>query len=138
MARKTLKFTVADKNRDEGKTFVINEMPVRAGHAWATRALFGIMNGGIEIPDDMLSSGFAGLAQVGIKALGNLRPEIGVPLLNELLECVQAMPNPAAPTVLRSDWDADVEEVSTIFKLQFEVLKLHMDFSMPVAQSISE
>lgn len=138
MARKTLTYTVSDKNRDEGKAFVISEMPVRAGHAWATRALFGIMNGGIDVPDDLLSSGFAGLAQIGIKALGNLRPEIGVPLLDELLACVQVMPDPSVPSRLRSDWDADVEEVSTIFKLQFEVLKLHMDFSMPVARSISE
>lgn len=138
MARKTLTYTVSDKNRDEGKVFVINEMPVRAGHSWATRALFGVMNGGIEIDDDLLSSGFAGLAQVGIKALGNLRPEIGVSLLNELLECVQVMPDPSVPSRLRSDWESDVEEVATIFKLQFEVLKLHMDFSMPAARSISE
>lgn len=137
MARKTLVYTVTDDNRDKGKVFVITEMAPRVGHAWATRALFGIMNGGIDMPADWLDTGMAGLANAGFKALGNLRPEIGVPLMGELLTCVQVRPNADDPARLRADWENDVEEASTIFKLQFEVFKLHTGFSMPAAKSTS-
>lgn len=138
MARKTLTYKVIDENRDKNKVFVLTEMAPRDGHKWATRALFAVMNGGVDIDDDVLNGGFAGLAQVGIKALGNVRPEVGGPLLDELLTCVQVMPDPSKPGLLRADWESDVEEAATIFKLQFEVLRLHTGFSIPVAQSISE
>ena len=138
MARKTLTYKVTDENRDKGKVFIITEMSPRAGHSWATRALFAIMNGGVDIGEGTLNGGFAELASVGLKALGKVNPQIGQPLFEELLTCVQVMPDPSKPSLLRDDWEADVEETATFFKLQYEVLKLHTGFSMPVAQSISE
>jgi hypothetical protein len=128
MARKELKFTVTDAGRDLGRTFVITEMSARAGHAWATRALFGIMNAGAEIPDNIMSAGLAGLASIGIKALGKLSIEIAAPLLDELLDCVQIMPDPARPGVLRSLVHDDTEEIVTLFRLQKEALALHIEF----------
>ena len=126
--RKVLKYKVADAGRDQGKTFVITEMAARSGHAWATRALFAVMNGGIDIPDNILNAGFAGIAALGVKALGRVSVDIAQPLLDELLSCVEIMPDPAHPTVLRSLIDDDIEEVLTIFNLQKQVLALHVDF----------
>jgi hypothetical protein len=137
MTRKTLNVKITDAGRDQGKVFVITEMSARRGHQWATRALFGLMNTGIDLPSNVLSAGFAGLANIGIKALGNLPIAAAGPLMDELLTCVQIMPDPAKPNVVRGLIDDDTEEVITIFKLQKEVLALHTDFFTTAAKSIS-
>jgi hypothetical protein len=128
MARKELKYTVADAGRDQGKVFLITEMPARRAHQWATRVLFGVMNSGLDIPENILEAGFAGIAAIGVKALGKLPASVAEPLLDELLTCVQVMPDPDRPNVLRGLIDDDTEEIVTIFKLQKEVLALHVDF----------
>lgn len=137
MARKHLKYTVSDAGRDQGKVFLITEMSARRGHQWATRVLFGIMNAGLEIPDNVLNAGFAGIAAIGVKALGKLPVSVAEPLLDELMTCVQIVPNPANPDIVRSLIDDDTEEILTIFKLQKEVLALHVDFSTTVASLTS-
>jgi hypothetical protein len=128
MARKILKLKITDEGRDLGKTFVLTEFAARKGHQWATRAIFGIMNAGITIPDNIATAGFAGIAAIGVKALGNVPAHVAEPLLDELLTCVEFMPDSARPEVVRSLIDDDIEEVATIFKLQKEVLALHVDF----------
>lgn len=138
MARKELKYRVIDEGRDFGKVFVITEMPARAGHAWATRALFGAMNGGVVIPDGIQNAGLAGLATLLLSSLGKIPAYVGEPLLNELLDCVQIMPDSNKPAVTRAIIDDDIEEVATIFKLQKEVLSLHIEPFMRGAKSTSE
>jgi hypothetical protein len=135
MARKVLKYKVTDIGRDAGKVFVITEMPARKGHQWATRALFAVMNAGVEIPDNIASAGFAGIAAIGLKALGKVPAYAAEPLLDELLACVEIMPDPGRPEVTRGLIDDDMEEVKTIFMLQKEVLNLHVTFFMDAAQS---
>lgn len=137
MARKTLVYTITANNRDKGKKFLITEMSPRVGHAWATRVLFGIMNSGVDMPAEWLNNGMAGVAQAGFRAIGSIRPEMGEPLMLDLLTCVQAMPNPEDPNVLRSDWDADVEEATTIFQLQYKAFELCTGFSIPAAMLTS-
>ncbi len=130
MSRKETTWT-ATNGRDEGKTFFITEMPARQAHKWATRALFAAINGGATIPDDVAEMGMAGLAALGIKALSGMKPEQAEPLLDELLTCVQIIPDPTKPNVKRKLMEeaGDVEEPITYFKLQKEVLALHLDFS---------
>jgi hypothetical protein len=48
--------------------------------------------------------------------------------MDELMECVQILPNPERPEIVRQLIDEDIEEVLTIFKLQKEVLMLHLGF----------
>lgn len=127
MARITKTITIPGAGRDKGKTFVLTEMAPRDGHRWATHALFAIINGGFDIPEDLLDAGFAGLATLGIKALSSARIENMEPLLDGLFSCVQVMPDPAKPTLLRSDIEADIEESATFFLLQKEVLMLHIE-----------
>ena len=128
MARKQLTITIHDKNRDEGKRFLITEFSARRAHNWACRALFGMANGGIDIPEGLENQGMAGLAAMGINALSSIKPDIGIPLMDELMECVQILPNPERPEIVRRLIDEDIEEVLTIFKLQKEVLMLHIGF----------
>lgn len=136
--RKELTYT-ATVGRDKGKTFLLTEMGARPGHKWATRALFAVMNAGLEVPEEYADAGFAGLAAIVssgntqllamfIRTLGKLDSAIAMPLLDELLDCVEVIPDPSHPNVKRKLWDEDVEEVATLFALQKEVLTLHMSF----------
>lgn len=137
--RKTAIYT-AQSGRDKGKAFQLTEMPARQAHKWATRALFAVMNAGLEVPEEYADAGFAGLAAIAssgdkellvmlIKTLGRVNIEQAEPLLEELLGCVQIIPEPSKPNVVRALFDQDLEEVATIFALQKEVLVLHMGFS---------
>lgn len=128
MARKILTLKIEAAGRDHGKAFVLTELPARAAHSWATRALFAVMNAGFEIPDDLASAGMAGIAAVGLQALGRIPSAVAEPLLNELLSCVAYMPSPNNPAITRALIDDDAEEVATLFRLQKEVLALHVDF----------
>lgn len=126
MSRTVKTVTITSADRDNGKVFVLTEMTPRAGHKWATRALFALMNSGFEVPDDLAESGFAGLAAMGMKALGNAPIDTMQPLLDELFECVQFVPDPTKPGVMMSDIERHVEEIKTFFMLQKEVLALHV------------
>lgn len=138
MARKILTLKIEAAGRDNGKAFVITEMPARAAHSWATRALFAVMNAGIEIPDDLTTAGMAGIAAVGLAALGRINAAVAELLLNELLSCVAIMPNPGNPAITRALIDDDIEEVATIFRLQKEALMLHVDFFTAASPPTSE
>jgi hypothetical protein len=81
--------------------------------------------------------GMAGLAELGLKAIAGLKWEVAEPLLEEMLQCVQIIPNPAKPQVVRALVESDIEEILTRFKLRVEVWKLHMDFLQAVAPSFS-
>ena len=138
MARKILTLKIEAAGRDAGKAFVITEMPARAAHSWATRALFAALNGGVEIPDDLASAGMAGIAAVGLAALGRINAAVAEPMLNELLACVAYMPTPGNPAITRPLIDDDIEEVATLFRLQKEALMLHVDFFTAASRPTSE
>ena len=131
--RKTITYTAED-GRDKGKQFIITEMAARPAHKWATRALFALINGGVEIPEDVAEMGMAGIAAIGLRALNGISVEKAEPLLDELLTCVTVLPDPSKPNVVRALFDEDVEEPATYFKLQKEVLVLHLGFLNPAAK----
>ena len=136
MARKSTNYTVTDDNRDKGKVFVITELPAARAESWAFRAILALMEGGVELPPGFERMGMAGIAELGIRALSHLRWEVAEPLLAEMWECVQIMPDPAKPHVVRPLIDQDIEEVMTRIKIRAEVWKLHTDFLSAVAASI--
>jgi hypothetical protein len=122
MARKIVTYTVEKKNRDEGKSFVITEMSAVQGHEWATKALFAILNSGVEMPEEMANMGLAGLAVMGMGAVTSIPHAVAKPLLDELMTCVQIK----MEKVTRAPVPEDYEEVITIFDLQREVLSMHI------------
>ncbi|HGW4593132.1 TPA: hypothetical protein ACNH0U_002678 [Proteus mirabilis] len=125
MSLKTKTITI-EKGRDEGKTFVITEMPITKADNWAMRALFAIANGGIDIEGINPNMGMLGMAQVAIKALSGIKPDVGIPLLDELLECVQVLPSSGNARALIID--SDIKDLSTMFTLRKEALAIHIDF----------
>ena len=131
--RKQLTYTAQD-GRDKGKAFIITEMAARPAHKWATRALFALISGGVDIPEGVAEMGMAGLAAIGLQSLNGISVEKAEPLLDELLTCVSVMPDPRKPEVVRALFDGDIEEPMTYFKLQKEVLILHMGFLKPDAE----
>jgi len=128
MARKTALVTIDAEGRDQGKTFLLREMSASQAEDWAVRVILAAARGGVEIPDDIAQAGLAGVAAMGLKMLGGMRFEDAKPLLDEMFSCIQIVPDPAKPQVVRYLIEDDVEEVVTRLKLRKEVFALHTDF----------
>ena len=137
--RKTLTYTVETDGRDKGKAFLITEMSAVRSEEWAIRAMLAVCASNVEIPDGSLQLGMAALAEIGLKKLFALDPSIIKPLLYEMMECVEFIPNAQKPQVKIGypTFESQIEEVSTLLKLKWEVLKLHMDFSLAAGLSES-
>jgi hypothetical protein len=125
MARKTATVKIEAKGRDQGKVFVLTELPTAESEEWAGRALFALMNAGVEIPDNIAEAGLAGLAAMGIQAITKLPFDAAKPLLDKMMECVKIQPS---PTVTRDLIPDDIEEVSTMLTLRKAIWNLHTDF----------
>lgn len=130
MALKSKVVVVPLEGRDKGKHFIIEEMPASQAEEWALRAFLALSNAGIEVPDDLAAAGLAGLAVIGLRALGRVRFEDAKPLLDQMMSCVQAMPDPKTPTIIRGLVETDIEEMQTRLWLRGEVFELHTGFSL--------
>jgi hypothetical protein len=128
MSRKVKMVTVAAQGRDAGKVFKLTEMSAAQAEEWALRLFLGLAKSGIEVPDDIASSGLAGIATLGVKAIAGLRWEDAKPLLDEMFLCIQAVPDPMRPEIVRYLVDSDTEEISTRMMLRKEVFDLHTGF----------
>lgn len=134
MARKETFITIERDGRDQGKMFYIKEMAASQAEWWAMQALMAMGRGGVDIPDDLRSMGMAAMAVEGLKAIAKIPPDEAKPLLDELMACVQAVPNPADKSVVRPILESDIEEVLTRLTLRAEVFKLHVDFFAPAGR----
>lgn len=136
--RKTTIYTVGpDGQRDAGKHFVITEAPASQADRWATRALMAAAKAGVNIPDNLLTAGVAGLTTIALQALMAIPYYEAEALLDEMMSCIQIMPDPSKPMVVRGLVETDIEEIATRFKLRGEVIELHTGFWRDAAPSIS-
>ena len=133
MARRTKDFQIQDpESRDNGKVFHMVEMSSAQAEKWAARALLALLKSGIEMPDDAVDAGLAGLAQVGARALltaSGIKWDDLEPLMNEMMGCVTFKYGPGADQI-RGLVEEDIEEVKTRLFLRREVLDLHLGFSL--------
>lgn len=134
MARKTKKITISSNDRDNGKSFLITEMPADQAEQWAMRFLFALMNTGVDLPESAFNAPTMALANVGLNALGKLPFKDAKPLLDEMFECVKFIPPTAGLSLIDvgSGENSQIEEVATRLKLRASVLELHVGFSIPV------
>lgn len=136
MSRKTTKVTINDdKSRDDGKVFLITELPATRGEKWAARALNALLASGIKIPDEAASEGLRGLAMVGAQMFDGFSGvpwNLLEPLLDEMMTCVTIIPDPAKEIITRPLMENDVEEIKTRLLLRNAWLELHVGFSFPV------
>jgi len=137
MARKTNMYTVTAPGRDKGKVFLLTEMSAARAESWSMRVLLALIGGNVEVPEGVEELGMAGLAELGMKLIAGLKWDVAEPLLAEMLECVQIIPDPSKTHVVRYLTEDDIEEVITRLMLRQEVWKLHMDFLEAVGKSIS-
>lgn len=137
MARKIANVTITSDGRDKGKVFLVTEMSSERGESWAMRVLLALMGNNVEMPENFEELGMAGLAELGMRALSGLKWDTLNPLLSEMMECVQAIPDPKKTHVARALVESDIEEIATRLTLRVEVWKLHMDFLGAVAPSLS-
>lgn len=148
MARKTKIWTVDTPGRDKGKGFLITEMSADKAERWALKALLALANGGAKLPDGVLDAGMAGIASMAgavvlsLRHLQGTRYEDVAELLDEMMECVRFQPPgttsdglPLPSQMLFEGDNCQIEEVSTRIKLRWEVLQVHVDFSVADALS---
>lgn len=126
MALKTKQITI-ENGRDKGRVFLITEMSAAHADNWAMRALIALANGGVDLGGLSPQQGMMGMARVALDALGRLKADDAIPLLNELLDCVQIIPEGGQPRPLNMDFN-DVEDFTTLWRLRKEVFALHTDF----------
>jgi hypothetical protein len=138
VARKQATVTITAEGRDQGKVFYITEMAAMQAERWATRVLLAAAKSGMEISDETVGAGMAGLTAEGmLKAILGVPYAEAEPLLAEMLTCVKIIPDPSNPGFMRSDIESDIEEVSTLVKLRAEVFALHTNFSIGASRSTS-
>ena len=140
MARKTETVFVPNEwgGRDAGKAFLITEWPAERSVKWGLKALLAYNRDAGEMPAvDILGTGMQGIFFLGIHTFlrGKMKAEEVLPLLDELLECVQIVRDPKAndastgkpvPHPLLPD---DIQEPKTSLWLRSEVLRIHTNFS---------
>jgi hypothetical protein len=133
MPRKVFNLTIADEGRDKGKVFVLTEPSAVEIDKWANRAHHALVKSGGDIPDEVVQMGIIGLLAIGPNRLMHVPWPDLEPLLDELLRCVQIMPDPATPNVVRKLFPNDIEEVSTLRTIRKQVFVLLTGFTKPAS-----
>ena len=144
MARKT-KTLVIDSGRDQGKSFLITEMPVTRADKWANTALLAMLRGGVDVgnvnfgliadtigvgdaPKIDPMGGMLELARITIAGLGNVTETVGQELLDQLInDCAQVISSGGVVRQMLSV-DDEIEDLKTLWMLRKESLLLHIDF----------
>jgi len=145
MARRQLTIRIDAEGRDKGKVFVLTELPASQAERWALRAVMALGAANAELPDGMELAGLAGLARgIGVTDGASLLEAFArtaltlftrIPfaqaeeLLGIMWACVQIIPDPGNPSVIRSLIEDDIEEVATRLRLRSEIIKMHLGFS---------
>ena len=127
--RKTKQVTIPFEGRDKGKVFLLTEMPVLRAEKWAIRAFLALAKAGVEVPDNVVHMGMAGIASsMGLETLARVSFKDAETLMDDIASCISSIPSPNVVRAL--DMNAnDIEEVATLLYLKREALKLHWDFS---------
>jgi len=133
--RKESTVVIDAPGRDQGKVFRLKEMPASRAEAWATRLLLALSRNGVQVPDNFFDMGMAGVAAMGVRAIGGIPWDQAQPLLIEMMSCVRIQPKADEPRIVRDlidrgDDGDDIEEIATRVKLREEVITLHTGFSI--------
>ncbi len=126
--RKTKELTISDADsRDNGRTYLITEMPASQTEKWALRVLAALVKGGFDTT--LIGEGGGGmetLVRAGLESvLGRLDFYELEPLLDEMMRCVQVK---SSAGIIRNLLEEDIDEVKTRLLLRREVFVLHIDF----------
>ena len=141
--RKEITVTLNDRGNE--LTFRIKEMPATKVERWIIKLAGALSATGVFSADvadgvdaqkaiaDFLLSG--GLSKLGMVTKDY--DEVIQPLIDELYTCVEQKVGNAYFALTPDVIDAKIEDVRTLFNLQKEIVKLHLDFFVPGADSAS-
>lgn len=134
--RKEIVITLQD--RDQEWTFKIKEMPATRLESWIIRALLLLGSSGIKVPggSDIRAAG-AYLAKSGLSALSSLDYDKVQPLLDELLGCCSRVLDNLEERCTPQSVDAYILDVTTLFRLRVEAVKLNLGFLGPEVERLS-
>lgn len=133
MARKEIEVTIIEEGRDKGKVFKLTEQPAIIIDKWANRAIHSIVRAGGVLPEEIQKMGIIGVLAVGFQRLMHIPWSELEPLLDELMGCVQIIPTPSQPNIVRKLVANDIEEVQTLRFLREQVFVLHTGFMRPAS-----
>ncbi len=123
--RKTKTVIIEFACRDKGKKFKLTEMSAFKAEKWASRIFEALSKIKIEIPDEVKGASMAALATVGLRVLNSINFIDSEPLLDEMLSCVQFIPENEGPRDLLED---DINDMITLTYLRSELFNLHTGF----------
>jgi hypothetical protein len=139
MARKETIVKIQD--RDQDLTFKIREMSATKLESWIIRVLLLVAGSGAvssRLPGAMIKEISALPAEKALAALGNVDFEKARPLLDELLGCCSRVTQNVEEHCTPDSVDAYILDVTTLFNLRVEALKLNLGFLGPeVAERLS-
>lgn len=138
---KTKDVVIEADGRDRGKVFLLTEMPSARAERWAAKVFNGLARSNVEIPDTVVGAGIVGVWVMGVKMLFAMDFAICEDLMDEMMRCVQFIPDKTHPEIMRPiigalAIESDIEEVETRIKLREEVFALHVGFTP--AEAISK
>lgn len=126
--RKTASVTIDADSRDNGKRYLLTEMPAVQAERWGRRLVAKMAREGIAVPPQVGDLGMAALPSYPL--LTYLSWVDDEALVGELMACVQAWPS--GVQIARTLRDNDVEEPMTLVQLRMEVIALHAGFTLAV------
>lgn len=122
------------KITDDGKelTFKITQMPATKAERWANRAAFLIIGAGKSVGKVKSIEDFG--IDEALKVLATMDYEKVEPLYNELIECCSFMSGGAEIQCSQDTIDAQITDLTNLYKLRLAALKLNFSFFMNVLQ----
>jgi hypothetical protein len=133
MRKKEIFVPTDGRDKEKGQHYILHEMPALKAERWAYRALLALAHAGIEIPDEAVGAGMAAFAYAGFDSLKNLKFEEAQPLLDEMLSCIEVIPDPKSPNVTRppvmNEMEGDdIEELTTLWQIRKQIFQMHTAF----------
>ena len=135
MARKKAEVTITADGRDQGKVFILTEMPADQAEKLAVKVFLALSRSGVDLPEEVKGQGIVGLAVLGLKVLTMVKAEDAFEIMDEMFSCVQFRPDPSNVGYSRAPMPEDIEEVATRFSLRADIWKLHVGFTF--AETVS-
>lgn len=130
--------TASNRDHEHKKVFLITEWDAATAERWGMSMMLALNRSAGEIPMDLSGIGMEGVAVLGINTFlrGNIQAAEILPLLDQLLDCVQIVRDPKHPEVATALASPDdIEEVATRLWLRSQVIELHTGFSPAAALS---
>lgn len=133
MSRKSKDIEITKEGRDFGRVFKITELPSWDAFIVASKLAHALTVTGINLPE--LAKSPEGIAEAGLTMLLYVKPDVGIPLLEQLRDCVQAYPPKRKPGTQAMDLVQanQPHEPATWFRLLTELYHLHLGFSAAAA-----